>query len=192
MVKVVVKSKTKKIKRKFPVTIVAPEHFGSKVLGTSNTTDLKSFTGKTVKINYMYVSGSVKNQNINLTFKVVEVSSGMAKTRFIGYSQVPYFLGRYVKSGSDLIENSFIVKSKDGFNLRVKPFIVTKNHVNSMIKTSIRNLVVDLIKKEAGKVLADDFMYSVLLYKFQNKCKTEVKKITPIKTFEFKKVLIES
>ena len=57
MAKVVVKSKVKKVKRKFPVKVQAPEYLSSKVLGESNVTDLNSLLGKTSKMNMMYVTG---------------------------------------------------------------------------------------------------------------------------------------
>jgi len=191
MAKVVVKSKVKKIKRKFPVKLIAPEYLGSKELGSSNVTDLNTLVGKTSKISLMYITGSVKNQNVRLVFKVNEVSSGVAKTEVVAYSQVPYFLGRYVKVGSDLIEDSFVVTSKDGKNVRVKPFIVTKNKVGSMISTAVRNKTRELLEKEISSRVAGDFINSVIMYKLQNMLRSGLKKITPIKTFEFKKVLIE-
>ena len=191
MAKVVVKSKIKKVKRKFPVKLIAPDYLGSKVLGSSNVTDLNSLIGKTSKISLMYITGSVKNQNIRLVFKVVEVNSGEAKTEVVTYSQVPYFLGRYVKAGSELIEDSFIVVSKDGKKLRVKPFIVTKTKVSSMISTAIRNKTRELLGKEISARQSGEFINHVIMYKLQNMLRSELKKITPIKTFEFKKVLIE-
>jgi len=191
MAKVVVKSKIKKVKRKFPVELVAPEYLGSKKLGSSKVTDLNSMIGKTAKISMMYITGSVKNQNIRLVFRVFEVNSGVANTKVVSYSQVPYYLGRFVKVGSDLIEDSFVVKSKDGINMRIKPFIVTKSIVSSMVATSIRLKARELLTKEVGNRTADDFMHAVILSKLQNMFRAEIKKISPIKTFEFKKVIFE-
>ncbi len=191
MAKVVVKSKVKKVKRKFPVELVAPDYLGSKKLGSSKVTDLNNLVGKSVKMSLMYITGSMKNQNVRLTFKVNEVSSGVGKTHVITYSQVPYYLGRFVKTGSDLIEDSFVVESKDGVKIRVKPFIVTKNIVSAMIATSIRLKVRELLTKEISNNNADDFMHSVIMSKLQNLFRSEIKKISPIKTFEFRKVEFE-
>ncbi len=188
MAKVVVKSKIKKAKRKFPVQLVAPEYLNSVVLGKSNVTDLNEVVGKTAKVNLMYITKSMKNQNVRLVFKVVDVASGLAKTHVTSYSQIPYYLGRFVKSGSDLVEDSIVVKSKDDVEIRVKPFIVTKQTGSTMVLSAVRLKARELIEKEISEKTADEFMHSVIMSKIQNGFRSEIKKVFPIKTFEFKKV----
>ncbi|MFW5705080.1 MAG: hypothetical protein ACOCXG_04530 [Nanoarchaeota archaeon] len=188
MAKVVVKSKAKKAKRKFPVEIIAPEFLNSASLGTSQVSDLANFVGKSLKINLMYVSGSVKNQNVWLTFRVIEASSGQAKTEVKKYEQIPYYLGRFVKKGSDLVEDSFIAKSKDGKEVRVKPFVVTKENVSELVLSSVRAKTKESIVSELSKVTYDEFVSGVIGNKYQTQFRNEVKKIFPLKSFEFKKI----
>lgn len=191
MAKVVVKSKTKKIKKKFPVEFVAPEFLNSKSLGHSNVSDLNTLVGKTSKMNMMYISGNVKNQNVRLVFKVMEVNSGLAKTNVVEYSQIPYYLGRFVKSGSDLIEDSFVVTSKDGIDVRVKPFVVTKKNTSQMTISALRLALRDLVAKEAASKEYSEFISSVVFSKIQTTFRNEIKKIFPVKVLEFRKVNIE-
>jgi len=155
-------------------------------------TDLASLVGKTTKLNMMYVSGNVKNQNIRLVFKIIEVSSGLAKTEVSGYYQIPYYLSRFVKAGSDLVEDSFEVLSRDGKTVRVQPFIVTKMNASAMIATSIRLLVKDIVSTEIKSKTYGEFISSVISGKVQTGYRNEVKKIFPLKSFEFREVeLIE-
>lgn len=191
MAKVVLKSKTKKVKKKFPVEFIAPEYLNSKALGKSNVSDLNNLIGRTSKINLMYITGNVKNQNIRLIFKVEEVNSGLAKTSVVDYSQIPYYLGRFVKSGSDLIEDSFTVQSSDGKNIRVKPFVVTKKNTSQMTLSALRINLRELVTKEASSKTFDEFMSSVIFSKVQATFRNEVKKIFPVKVLEFKKVSLE-
>lgn len=188
MAKVVVKSKAKKAKRKFPVDIVAPEFLGYVKLGSSQVTDLSSLVGKTAKLNLMYVTGIAKNQNIRLRFKIVDVASGLAKTTVSYYEQIPYYLSRFVKEGSDLVEDSFTVKSKDGVSLLVKPFIVTKMRTSYLISSKIREKVREIFMKEASGSVYDDLIASVISGKIQVLLRSEVKKIFPVKAFELRKV----
>jgi small subunit ribosomal protein S3Ae len=188
MAKVVVKSKVKKVKRKFPVEIVAPEYLNKAKIGSSEITDPTVFIGKTIKMNLMYVTSSVKNQNIRLTFKIVDVKSGLALTQVSVYEQIPYYLRRFVKKGSDLLEDSFVTKTKDGHEVRVKPFVVTKENVSSLVMGSLREKTREQITKEIGSKIYDEFMASVINGKFQNLLRNEVKKIYPLKSLEFKKV----
>lgn len=191
MAKVVVKSKAKKIKKKFPVEFVAPEFLNSKSLGHSNVSDLNAVIGKTSKMNMMYISGNVKNQNVRLVFKVTEVASGLAKTAVTSYSQIPYYLGRFVKAGSDLVEDSFTVTTKDGKNVRVKPFVVTKKNTSQMTISALRIKVRELVAQEAASKNFDELMSSVIFSKVQATFRNEVKKIFPVKVFEFRKVELE-
>lgn len=191
MAKVVVKKNVKKAKRKFPVTIKAPESYNSIVLGNSQVTDLNSLIGKSVKINLMYVTKSIKNQNVRLVFKVNEVHSGVANTEIVSYSQIPYYLNRFVKAGSDLIEDSFVCESKDGKKLRVKPFVITKKNTSGMALSAVREKVKEIISKEAMSMSGEEFIVAVTSGKVQVGFRNEAKKIFPLKAFEFRKVVIE-
>ncbi len=191
MAKVVVKSKVKKAKRKFPVEIKAPEYLNSATLGHSEVTDLTTLVGKTSKINLMYVTGNVKNQNVRLVFRIEEVASGLAKTTVKEYTQIPYYLRRFVKTGSDLVESSFVAKTKEGILVRLKPFIVTKANVTSLVASSLRLKTEELLKAELAEKTYDEFISSVISGKIQNVYKNELKKVTPVKSFEFKKVELE-
>ncbi len=188
MAKVVVKTKVKKVKRKFPVEILAPEYLDSVHLGTTQTSDLTTFVGKTLKINMMYVSGNVKNQNIRLTFKINEVSSGKANTIVSSYEQIPYYLGRFIKSGSDLVEDSIELISKDNKKILVKAMMVTKNNISSSVISALRLKSRELFQKELESKSYDEFMSSLIGGKIQNQFRNELKMIFPLKTFEFKKV----
>lgn len=188
MAKVLIKTKVKKLKRKFPVEIKAPEFLNSVSLGKTEVTDLGLLVGRTTKLNMMYVSGNVKNQNVRLIFRITEVASGLAKTEVCGYYQIPYYLSRFVKAGSDLVEDSFTAVSKDGKTVRVQPFIVTKMNASAMIASSIRGCVKDLITKDVTSRSYDEFMSAVISGKVQNTYRNEVKKIFPLKTFEFREV----
>lgn len=188
MAKIVVKTKVKKLKRKFPVEIKAPEYMNSISLGKTEVSDLSLLVGRTTKLNMMYVSGNVKNQNIRLIFKIVEVSSGLAKTEVSGYYHIPYYLSRFIKAGSDLVEDSFVVTSKNGKNIRIQPFIVTKNNASSMIGVAIRSLVREIVTKDITSRTYEEFISLVISGKVQIAYRNEVKKIFPLKAFEFREV----
>ena len=189
--KVVVKSKIKKVKRKFPIEIKAPAVYNSITLGKSQVTDIKTVIGKTIKLNLMYVTKSVRNLNARISFRVNEVNQGVAKTQIVNYQQIPYYLNRFVKTGSDLVEDSFVCVSKDGLSIRVKPFIITKKNTSILIATAIRVKAKEIVGKEIESCSAEEFVYSVASSKVQKTFRNDLKKIFPLKAFEFKKVEIE-
>jgi ribosomal protein S3AE len=192
MAKVVVKSKVKKAKRKFPVEFKAPEYLNSVSLGSSNVTDLNGLIGKTIKMNLMYLTGNVKNQNVRLEFVVTEVTSGVAKTIVKKYSQVSYFLRRFVKANSDLVEDSVVFTTKDGKLVRVKPFMVTKSKTTALVQTSLRQEFRKQMAEELAQMTYDEVMNAVLGGRFNVLFKNNLKKILPLKAFEFKSVELES
>ncbi|NQZ84463.1 MAG: hypothetical protein HRU03_01975 [Nanoarchaeales archaeon] len=191
MAKIAIKSKVKKVKRKFPVEIVAPEFLNSKKIGSSMVTDLNKLVGKTTKLSMMYITGSVKNQNVRLTFKITEVASGLAKTQLSNYQQIPYYLGRHIKTTTNLVEDSFVVTSKDGLNVRIKPFIVTKQAASGLVKSVIRNQTKKIIAEELANKTYDQFMNEVIGGKIQVGFRNTLKAILPLKAFEFKKITLE-
>lgn len=191
MAKVVVKSKVKKVKRKFPVELKAPESLNSVSLGNTNVSDLGKFVGRTIKMNLMYVTKSPRNQNVRLMFKVNDVSSGVANTDVVSYEHIPYYLNRFVKPGSDLVTDSFTCESKDGKTVRVKPFVVTKKNASGNILSAVRDKVKELVENEIKSMNAEDFIVAVIGGKLQTGYRNEVKKVFPLKAFEFKKVIIE-
>jgi ribosomal protein S3AE len=191
MAKVVVKKAAKKVKRKFPVEIKASESFNSIVLGKSEVSDLTTLPGKTIKVNLMYVTGNIKNQNVRLVFRINDVHAGVAKSEIVSYQQIPYYLNRFVKSGSDLVEDSFVAVSKDGKNVRIKPFAITKMNTSGMVLTSLRNKIQEVIIADVLTKTAEDFISGVTYGKVQTGYRNEVKKVFPLKAFEFKKIIIE-
>ncbi len=188
MAKVVVKKQTKKLKKKFPVEFIAPEVFNSKSLGQSNVSDLNGTVGRTIKMNMMYVAENVKFQNARVTFKVIEVSSGKAKTQISKYEQIPYYLSRFVKKGSDLVELNVEHTSKDAIKTLSKLFIVTRDNASELVLTEIRAKAKELVQKEVKSSNYEDLVSNVVYGKIQNNLRNELKKITPIKVFEFRKL----
>jgi small subunit ribosomal protein S3Ae len=191
MAKVVVKSKIKKVKKKFPVKFIAPKFLNSKILGESLVTDLKAVIGKIITMNMMYVSGSIKNQNIRLKFNVENVDSGNAKTQICGYEHISYFLKRNIKKGTNLIDHRILAKLKTNEVLIIKPIIVTKSKISGLTKKNIRAELLRLIETSLKEIEFEDFFSQVLDGRIQLKIKNDLKKISPIKTLEFKKIIVK-
>ena len=160
-------------------------------IGKSDVTDLNAAVGKTSKVNMMYVTGNVKNQNIRLTLVIDEVSSGLAKTKVKTYEQIPYYLGRFVKAGSDLVEDSFVCTSNDGQKIRVKPFIVTKMNTSALTNSLLRSKTKELVTKVIESRSYDDFISSVISGEEQIALRNGLRKIFPLKALEFKKISLE-
>ena len=192
MAKVIVKKAIKKVKRKFPIEILSPENFNRKVLGNTEVINTANLLGKKIKMNLMYLTDKIRNQNITLTFKIDKVESDKATTKVVKYEQVSYYLSRNLKKGCSLIEDSFEVKSKDNVSFKIKPFVVTRNYISLLVKRNLRKEVQKLILEYVSEVDSKTLFQDIVSEKLQISVKSEIKKITQIKTFEFKKLEAES
>ena len=191
MVKKIVKKATKKVKRKFPIEILAPENFQKKVIGKSEVTDLSHMKNKKVKLNLMYLTDKIRNQNVILTFNIDDIDSSKAYTSISKYEQVSYFLSRSLRKGSDLVEDSFLLSLKDDKKVRIKPFIVTKSYVSLLLKKSIRKNVKMFLEEYIKDITIEDLFRDILSDKVQLSLKNEIRKIYPLKNLEFKKVEVQ-
>ena len=172
MAKIVVKNKVRKVKRKFQIETFSPEFLKKVSLGKSQITDIRTFVGKTIKMNLMYLTGKMRSQNIRLTFRVDKVESEKAQTHVCNYEYVSYNLKRFLKKDSDLIEDSFKVETSDKREITIKPFMVTKNKASSMVKTKLRTQakeeLINYIKTISASKVFEESLNEKLQIKIRN------------------------
>ncbi len=190
MAKVVVKTKIKKVKKKFPVEFIAPAFLNSKTLGMGEITNLADLSSKTIKLNMMYVTGNMKNQHIRLKFRVSEIETKRAKTKLCEYEYIPYYLKRNIKKDITIVEDRFIVISKDNEEIIIKPFLITKTKISALKRKNICFELIEFVETFCKTNSTDEIFAEVLYDKMQLKLKNILKKIVPLKVLEFKKVTV--
>ncbi len=189
MVKVKIKAKPKVSKRKFPVRFKSPE-FLNFDLGESNVTDLNNLIGKKVIYNLMFITKNAKHQNIMITFRVIDVSSGEAKTEVAQYEVTSNYLTRILKGGT-LVEDRFVVSTSDGREIIFKPFILTKGKVSRAVASAIRKRVRELVDSFSSKSSDEEIFKSAINGTLQSSIKADIKKIYPIKFLDFRKITLK-
>ena len=179
------------IKKKRWYRIIAPNSFRNIELGETPSLEPGTLVGKNTAVNAMTIMNDPRKQHLRLTFKIKEVKADQAHTQLIKYEVVSSQIKRLSRKGSEKIEDSFTVKSKNG-DVRVKPVFTTKSKINNSLKTNLRRAIQATIAEDIKEKTYDDFVLDVLNTKTHRLVKDSVKKIYPISSCEFKKIILEA
>jgi len=173
-------------KRKKWYQIIAPQSFNEVLIGESPASEPNLMIGRKAKVSLMVLSGNVKKQNINLTFKVTKVSGDKALTEPWAYELVPAYLKRLVSRGHDRLDESYLMETADNKKVTVKIIAVTKSKTTSSVKKDIREYIKDALKYFIKINKFEDIMVDLTNHKLQKIIKDQINKIYPLKTFEIR------
>ncbi|MBR9683304.1 hypothetical protein GOV03_02075 [Candidatus Woesearchaeota archaeon] len=170
-----------KIKKKRWFPIFAPKFLGRKEIGESYLTGPEVAKGRTVKISLRELTKNIRDQNISVSLRINEISGSNLQTEVVAYAYMPFFVRKLIRTGTGKIDDSFILQTKDGKNVRFKPLAITVFKVNKSIKTSIRKRLKELLAEELSKSTFDTIVVDLLRYKLQMDLKKKLNKICPVR-----------
>jgi len=179
-----------KWKKKKWYQILATKTFNEQPLGQTSTFEPSKVLGKTLNVNLMNLTGEMRNQNINVKFKVKEIKDNIGKTEIIGYTLSPAFIKRVVRRRHTRIDATYDIKTRDKRDVKIKPLIITRNLVTRSDSTIIRNKVQEIINEHASRNNYDEFFRMITFYKLQLDMRKRISKLYPLKTFEIKKLIL--
>ena len=189
----VVKKKVSRIKTKkkkwFP--IFAPKFMGQKEIGEIYLDHPEPAVGRTLKVNLKELTGSFKDQNIYVSLRIKEVTGTNLQTEVVGYAYMPFFIKKLARRSTGKIDDSFVLETKDGKKVRLKPLAITINPVTKSVKTTIRKRMLELLAVEVGKLPMDVLVSELLKYKLQMELKKKLKKIYPVRDVIMRVVKLE-
>lgn len=186
------KNRSKKVQKKKKKWLIlkAPRIFRESIVGECPVYDPQDAVGKTIKVNLMTILRDPKKQNINIVLRVAKIEGDSAQTEIYGYEIVPSSIKRLIKRRKDKIDDSFVVLSKDGKLLRIKPMVILNGKTNNSVFTEIRKKLRHLLAKELKNLTFEDFIREVMTNKIL-KLKDELKKIYPVRSIDIRKVMVE-
>lgn len=175
-----------KWKKKKWVQIVAPKEFRNVTLGESLVMDAKDLVGRIMQSNMMSITGDIKKQNINVKFIITEIKDGIAQTKLLSYRIIPAAVKRMVRRARDRVDHSFVCKTKDKIEIRVKPILITRNNASQAVLSTLRKKSEFLIKKYLEKTNFDSFIGDVVIHKIQNELKKQLSDVYPLRICEIR------
>jgi len=185
-----VELKTTQKKKKLWVPIVAPQIMQFRNIGEAYTVDPKSLIGKTISINLSLVTGDRSHKDFTGKFKITEVGDN-AKTELMSFELSPSIVGRTIKKGRERVDDSFVVKTKDNIDVRVKPYFQTNGYIPHSVQRSLLKAIKEYANEFSKSRTYVEFARDVLGHKLQKEIKIKTNKITSIKFIEIRKFVKE-
>ncbi len=180
----------KKWKGKDWFDIVTPAEFGSKIIYQTPSTDPASLIGRNVNVPVSEVTGDRSKYFMQLKFRITSVKGTNAQTIPNGMQCLSEYLSRIVRKRKDKIEITHIVKTKDGWKVRIKPLLIMTRNVSSSVRTEVRNNINKFLDDHAKKLTLNEIMNEVIKGSFQMKMKKQLSKIYPIRFSEIGKIKV--
>src|SRR3989338_5688722 len=140
-----------KKKKKIWVSILADKDFNNQEIGETLCEEPKQLIGRCIDVNLMTLTNDPKKQNVKLQFKVREIKGEKVEAEVIGYELNTSHVKRVIRRGSEKIDDSFLVETKDNVKYRIKPLLLTrygtKRSILSAIRAKMREIAMDNFKK---------------------------------------------
>lgn len=171
--------------------ILAPEMFGRTKVGETPADDPSKLIGRVVEITLGELVNDFTKQNVKMFFKIYEVKGKTAHTKFIGSEITRDYLRSLVRRRTSRIDGNVVVRTKDGYFIRVKPVCFTIRRINSSRKDAIRRMMEEIIKKRASELDLQQFVQEVVLGKLSSDIYKQVKTIYPPRRVEIRKTELE-
>lgn len=143
--------------------------------------ELKELEGRTIIYD---LTRLLRGKNILAQFKV-KVKEDKAEAEPRGIKLLPSFLRRIIRKGTNQVDDSFEVETKDS-KILIKPFLITRKKVPRKIRKSLRNKAKEEIisycrEKSSGQIFED-----ILKNSMQKELSLKLKKIYPLSLCEIR------
>lgn len=170
--------KTQK-KKWFP--ILSPGFLGQREIGESYLNEAKAAVGRVLGINLRDLTGNVRDQNIHVSLKVKEASGSNLQTEIIGYNYLPFYVRKLARKQAGKIEDSFVVKTKEGKAVRLKPLVTPVFGAKRSAESLMRKKLREMLEEEAGKLSFEGLIDDLLKYRMQMEFRKKLNKICPVR-----------
>jgi len=178
--------------RKVWIEIYAPDKvFNSILLGETivNRDEVEKALGRTVELNLAFITGNFKYQNYKVRFKVNRLSGGKLYSELVEISLYDAYIRRIVRKGTSRIDDSFVVRTKDGIDVRVKPLVITRYKANRRQRSSIRKTYKEFLVNKIQTLEFYDLVEKVINYEIQEEVRPVLNKIFPVDRVEIRRLV---
>ena len=180
------------IKKKLWTPIMAPAIFDNKPIGEIYLEDAQTAIGRKITVSMMILTGDPQRQNVLVSFKIIKAENNQLQTEIIGFAITPVAVRKMMRRGRERISDSFVVKTKDGIALRIKPVLITRGRAKGGVTVYVRkHLRVNILRAVTASNYID-FIQDLISHKFQSELRQKLSKIYPLQICELRDVKIET
>ncbi len=129
-------------------SIRAPRNpWSFKVIGETMAEEEDMLIGRHFEILQYELDGDFSKMNVKVQFRITEVIGSDALTEYIGHELLKDHIRRQVRRDRGKIDDTIDTVTKDGYYIRVKPMMITRNKIKASQKQEMRAQARDLIIK---------------------------------------------
>tara|TARA_Y100000310_G_scaffold128087_1_gene127246 strand:- start:4073 stop:4723 length:651 start_codon:yes stop_codon:yes gene_type:complete len=191
MAKVKAKGKAAKVKKKAWFDIVASADFNNAAIGQSYVDEKEQLVGKTIKVNLNELTGDPKKQNILIQFKINELKGEKGIASVVGFKLNTSSIKRMMRRGKNRVDFSSVFKSKDGVEIRLKPFLVTRFASTKAMGTQLRKATEKFLQSFLDKNDYVVFVKELIAGKLQYELRDVLGKMVPMQHCQIREMKIE-
>ena len=163
-------------------SIRAPRNpWSFRVIGETLAEEPEMLIGRNYEIMQNELDGDFSKMHVKIRFRVSDVLGSDAITEFIGHQMMQDHGRRQVRRERGKIDDTVDVVTEDGFYVRFKPLILTRERVKSSQKNEIRSVARDTILKAGASSTWVSMQKSVMDGELEALIKEEASKISPIR-----------
>ena len=177
--------------KKVWVDIYAPvEIFNENKIGETPVykDNVENVIGRTVDLNLAFVLNNFKYQNYKVIFQINKISGLKAYTEVKEIMLYSSYIRRITRKGTSKIEDSFIAKTSDRYEVRIKPLVITRFKAHRSQKTEIRKTYRKYLEEKASSLKYYELIEKVINYDLQNEIKPTLNKIFPVSNVEIRRI----
>ena len=163
-------------------TIRAPRHpWAFKVIGETIAEDESMLIGRNYEILQNELAGDFSKMHVKVQFRITGVVGGDALTEYIGHEMLKDHIRRQVRRDRGKVDDTVDIVTEDGFYVRVKPLLISRNRIKGSQKQERRTLAREVILKTGATSTWIDLQKSSLDGTLEAKIREAVSKIQPVR-----------
>jgi len=163
-------------------TIRAPRHpWAFKVIGETIAEDEAMLIGRNYEILQNELDGDFSKMHVKVQFRIAGVVGGDALTEYIGHEMLKDHIRRQVRRDRGKVDDTVDIVTEDGFYVRVKPLLISRNRIKGSQKQEMRTLAREVILKTGATSTWIDLQKSSLDGTLEAKIREAVSKIQPVR-----------
>ena len=116
------KSSRVKTKKKLWFSVIAPKLFANKEIGETYLPSHDVAVGRFLTVNIRELTGNMKDQNSQASFKITEFKNNALQTEVIGYKVTPAHIKRVVRKNTVRIDAYYQLKTKSDKGLIMEQY----------------------------------------------------------------------
>lgn len=167
--------------------IVAPEMFGSSVIGETLAADSRQLVGRMMEVSLIDISRNYSKFFVKVRLQIDRVDGSKAHTKLVGHDVLRERVYRMVQRHGRRVDSIQDVTTKDGVKVRIKTVFMIIKRVGESTKRAARKLAREMIDEAASKSTFEELINAIIAGDLQHDIKKQCSKIYPIGSIEIRR-----